>query len=939
MKQSKFTLLIVLSAGLVHLSAQSMRTHPAPGLGDYDAPFYPGGTYSSEVRSPSDFLGFPLGSRPATHREVVAYFAYLAETFPNATLHTYGQTYEGRRLVYLTVTSEKNARKLDSIQHRIGKLADPRKLGKNEAQRIIKGTPAVAWMAYAIHGDELSSTDAALQLAYQLLAGTDDVTGNIRDELVVCIDPLQNPDGRTRFLGQLDQWSSAIPSTDVQSLHHRGVWPWGRGNHYLFDLNRDWFVLVHPETQGKVTAILQWHPQLMVDAHEMGSYDTYLFNPPRKPFNPFMPGTIHKWWKIFSQDQAAAFDRYGWSYYTRDWNEELFPGYGSSWPIYSGAVGILYEQAGVDGSQVKRPDGTIMSYRESVHHQFTSSMANLRTASEHREELLEDYYSQKREAVGGRERPRSKGGVFLVPPGTKKSRLMELGRILQMQGIEVEEATEAFKVRGPVSSFNREVKEAELPKGTLIVRLNQPNRRLVEAILTFDIRIPTDFLEEEKKSLLKRHESRIYDVTGWSLPLAYNLEAYFSESVPAVNAAPFSNPETRGGIMGKSPRVGYAFSGADDQALVAVARLFEKGVNLWCSKEPFEVNGRKFPRGSFLIRLKANPDLEEADLEAVAVETGVTMVGVNTSLATTGSDLGGRDFIRLEPPRIALVGGNPVSTYSFGAIWHLLDSRINTRISLIHAMDLGRTDLRKYNVLVLPDVRGGPTTYKRVLGDGGIRRLKEWVRDGGTLVAMGTGAAFLADTSVALSGVRQRRQVLDKWSEFETALQLSREAEAPKVDSVEVWEGKEPEDKEVAEGRPGDLSRLRVEDETARKLAPGGAILLARMDDEHWLSFGSGQGVPVLINSSYAYVAKEGVEVAGRLSSATSLRLSGLLWPEARKRWSDTLYATREGLGKGQIILFATQPNFRGFFRGGERLLLNALFLGPGFGTRPSVGW
>jgi hypothetical protein len=205
------------------------------------------------------------------------------------------------------------------------------------------------------------------------------------------------------------------------------VWPYGRGNHYLFDLNRDWFATVNPESRAKIKTILEWNPQFFTDCHEMGPLNTYLFSPPREPFNPFMISQIHKWWKVFAGDQAAWFDRYGWSYYTRDWNEEFYPGYGSSWGIYIGAIGMLYEQAGVDGSLVKRRDGTVMTFRESVHHQFTSSLANIVTVADNRQALLEDYYKEKKSAVGGKVGKSGKnrtvpagGRMYLFPRPTSR---------------------------------------------------------------------------------------------------------------------------------------------------------------------------------------------------------------------------------------------------------------------------------------------------------------------------------------------------------------------------------------------------------------------------------------------------------------------------------------------------------------------------------------
>ena len=920
---------------IVFLWGQSVRTHDAPGLGDYDAPFNEGGTYRDDVQSPDGFLEFKLGARPATHEEVIAYFEYLDDRFPNAILYDYGKTFEGRRLVYLVVTSESNAGRLESIRNGMSKIADPRKLRKDkEATAIIEASPTVAWMGYGIHGDELSSTDAALQVAYQLLAGTDNVSERIRNKVVVCIDPIQNPDGRMRFLSQLQQFSSVVPSTDVQSFHHRGVWPWGRGNHYLFDLNRDWFLLVHPETRGRIKAVLDWHPQFVLDCHEMGPFDTYLFSPPRAPFNPYLPKESKKWWGILSQDQAAAFDKYGWSYYTREWNEELYPGYGSSWPMYGGAIGVLYEQAGVDGSQMKRPDGTIMTYRETVHHQFISSMANLTTVARHRKELLNDYYKHRVSAVGERERSRS--AAFLFPPGSNSSRVEGLMKTLLHQEIEVETAVEDFKVRNAVDR-NGVKREISFSKGTAVVRLNQPSRNLIEAILTFDIRFDNDFLRTQRKSQLKYGKTKVYDATGWSLALGYDVNVFYSEVVPTVKTMPYESAEKQGGIVGKSPKVGYVFSGSDDRAYSALGKLLDMGVKVWSSREPFSVDGRSYPRGSFLIRVNANPDVLERDIVAVAKETDIVIHGVNGGLVTSGPDLGGNEFQLLERPRIVIVGGNPVSAYGFGTAWHLLDAKLNLPVSTLDASRLTGADLDKYNVLILPDSRGGPKSYKRLLSEGGVEKLKGWMEEGGTLIAIGSAAAFAADSSSGLSKVRQRRQVLNKLSKYDADLDASKEAEEPTIDSLAVWEGKKPEEEASEKTAPSDPPVLKQADELARKLSPQGTILKVDLDEEHWLSFGAGADVPIMYRTSYAYMANNGVEVSGRLARYENIRLSGLLWPEARERWSETIYASRESVGKGQIILFATQPDFRGYFHGGERLFLNAVLLGPGFGARQTV--
>ena len=297
-----------------------------------------------------------------------------------------GETTEHRPQYYLTISDPANIAELDRIRADHMRLADPRTLTEPAAKTLAKTLPAVVWIGYGIHGDELSSVDAAMNVAYQLAAGTDTTTLLLLKNLVVCLDPMENPDGRERFLAQLQQWSGTVENTDAQSIHHSGIWPGGRGSHYLFDLNRDWFALTHPETRARVQTVVEWHPQVFIDAHEMGAYDTYLFSPPREPINPHVSPDGRAWWTVFSKDQARAFDRFGWSYYTREWNDDWYPGYANSWGHYLDAVGILYEQAGVEGTMVVRPDGTTLRYRETVHHHVVSSLANCQTAARHRED-------------------------------------------------------------------------------------------------------------------------------------------------------------------------------------------------------------------------------------------------------------------------------------------------------------------------------------------------------------------------------------------------------------------------------------------------------------------------------------------------------------------------------------------------------------------------
>ena len=350
-------------------------------------------------------------------------------------------------------------------------------------------------------------------------------------------------------------------------------------------------------------------------------------------------------------------------------------------------------------------------------------------------------------------------------------------------------------------------------------------RALLETILEFDIRLPTDFLEIQRKELLKNNSSKLYENTGWSLLLGYNLECYRAQSLPGIKTSPWTSAPAAGGIKGRTPKYGYAVDNTDDRSLVLLARLFEHGYKVWGARKPFHAAGRTFPAGSFVVRNTANQSLDESELEALARETGVDIYGVNTALGRPEADLGGGEMVLLQKPRIGLVGGTNVSTYGFGAIWHLLDSRMNYKTSTLNVTALGGMDLRKYNVIVLPH-SFGTTAMKRLIGKGGIKKLKDWVQDGGTLIANYSSAAFLADSSVALSSVRQRRQVLKKIAEYDSWLEWSRAAESPEVDSVDVWDAR-TEEAEDEKATKRDFDTLKRQDELARRLRPRGVILSA----------------------------------------------------------------------------------------------------------------
>lgn len=953
-------LLAAAIAGCVNgpLTSRPARADDQPGVPKSIGTAEQGksGSLDPNIPTPESVIGHAIGNGAVRYEPMVRYLHALADASPLVTLTPYAMSHEGRTLYYLTITSENNHARLAQIQADNAKLADPRKLTDlQEADQLLDTLPGIAWLAYAIHGDELSSTDAALQVAYQLTAGTDDATRRLREELVIHVDPLMNPDGRERYLAQLEYLRGKVPNTDYQAMQHAGLWSAGRGNHYLFDLNRDWLMQVHPETRGRAAKILEWNPHLVVDSHEMGSLDTYLFDPPREPFNVSLSQSNLEWRRKFSADQAKAFDRHGWSYYTREWYEEWYPGYTNAWTSLQGAVGLLYEQAGVNAASIKQPAGTVLTYPESVEHHVVSSFANLDTLRANRRDILRDFLTDRQWAVSA---DRSGTDTFLLPPMTDKAAFDRAVELLNRHGLEYGIAAEPVQATSVTNVWGDESETRQFPAGTLIVPAAQPRRRLLEAILQFDPHMSDSFLKKEREDLENHRGTRIYDITAWNLPMAYGLPAFWAKSVAPVS---FQPPPTNGSAApSASPGYGYLIDGATGHVYRALAQLLEDDVKVRVATKPFRIAGHDYQPGTLLLRNHENPKEPLDQLKKLAEEEGLIIRGVDTGLCEDGPDLGGPRFDLLVPPRIAIASQWPIATSSFGSTWYLLDARIGLRTSPINLQFFTRLDLRKYNVIVLPH-SWSPTALAGVLDEAARKKLKTWIEAGGTLIALGRSAAFVADKDHDLSSVRLRRDVLDQLDVYAEALKREKSARHVNVDPNAVWgklpidatdEDDHPESKpdEKSEAPPAGpkpssaVESLKRQDAWQRLFYPRGVMLSAQFDPDHWLTFGLvarnlDAHVPVLYFGDHVLMSKYPVRTPVRLVDPDRLRLSGLMWPEARERWANAAYATVERIGRGQIILFAADPFFRAYTEATGRLLLNALLLGPGLGTSQPVPW
>ncbi|MCX6619884.1 MAG: M14 family zinc carboxypeptidase, partial [Acidobacteria bacterium] len=365
------------------------------------AQMWPGAAYDPAIPTHHKLLGYEPGDRITSPSDIVRYAEALAAAAPGRVkLFDYGKSWEGRRLLYLAIGSEVNLRRLGEIKAGMARLADPRKTPESDARKLIASLPSIVWLSYGVHGNELSSPDAALFTAYHLLAARrDPVVSRILENTVVLIDPLQNPDGRARFLHSFEQAEGLEPDPYPLAAEHNEPWPSGRVNHYLFDLNRDWIAATQPEIRGQIRSLLEWFPLVYVDLHEMGRDATYFFAPEAVPFNPHLARDQVDDLALFGRNNAKWFDQFGFSYFTREIFDAFYPGYGASWPSYYGGIAMTYEQASARGLRMLRSDDSVLTFAETVRHHFVASISTCETAAANREKLLEHFYRYRRTAI------------------------------------------------------------------------------------------------------------------------------------------------------------------------------------------------------------------------------------------------------------------------------------------------------------------------------------------------------------------------------------------------------------------------------------------------------------------------------------------------------------------------------------------------------------
>lgn len=811
-----------------------------------------------EVPTPAAVFGHEPGQRFTHVRQIRAWFeAAAGAARDRLRLKELGQSYGGRPLYLALLSSPANLARFDTeIAPAWRALADG-----TRTPRDVGALPPIVWFSYGVHGDETSASEVAPLLAYELLRPA---RAALLDKLVVVIDPCLNPDGRQRYVAGFEDRFGTRPDPDPAAVEHAEPWPGGRTNHYLQDLNRDWAFQTQRETRLRIAAWLEMPPQVHLDYHEMYPEDEYFFFPAQVPVNRHVSRRILDWHARFGRDNARAFDQRRWRYYSAEEFDLFYPGYGDSWPSLMGAVGMTFEVGGhgAGGLAYRRHDGSVWRLKDRIDRHLVTSLQALETTAAGRAKLRIDFHAIHREAEAwGRQQ---KARYLCIPAGQRRASVQALSELLRRQGIRVRMT--AAPARARLADGSGGADWTPLPPRSLVVDLAQPRGRLAASLLEPDPEISHLYF---------------YDVSAWSLPLAFGLKpAWASEIVGNTTAWTDATPASRTLPDGTVAVVVDAASG--NLPALAVAAI-ERAVRARIGSQRFRLVGRQFSVGS-LVLLPAAAHLDELATILDAFPHARVFPTASTQ-TERGPDLGSSSFQDLVPIRAAMAFGEGTPSATTGALWHLFDRDLEVRLTRLPHRSLGTSNLDRSNLLILP----GGAVPPGLRGRENLAFLRRWLAEGGVLLAMGSSAE------------RLYRELLG--------------AKPP--------ESKAPEPKPPLEWKPLESRRH----ERRRRSSPG-SIVEVRVDPSHVLAAGYDSTLPVLVRGSSPGFSRAGpgeiVAYYGKVK-----RLSGYLPAEAQQRLEGTGYLLHAPIGRGAVVLFHQDPQFRLFWHGLTRMFLNAALLLP----------
>lgn len=668
--------------------------------------------FAQKIQSPSEFLGYQLGTQFTYQYRIADYFKYIASEAKNVKLVQYGATNEGRPLMAMFIASEVNIGRLEEIRKNNLSLA-----GLNGNATASTDAPVIVWLSYNVHGNEPCSSEAAMQTLFDMVDPANTATKAWLKNTVVVIDPCLNPDGHERYVNFYNSVKGAEPDAEPSSREHSEPWPGGRVNHYYFDLNRDWAWQTQKETQARVGLFNSWLPQVHVDFHEQGYNAPYYFAPAAEP----MHKDITKWQKefqtIIGKNNAKYFDQNGWLYFTKEEFDLLYPSYGDTYPIYNGSIGMTYEQGGIGaGLAVKLRNGDTLTLKDRIAHHHSNSLSTIETASANAAKAVEEF---KKYFDNSRTNPDGEYKAYVIK-NDNQDNINTLAELLTRNGIQYR-----FGIKSSATGYNYVTKknnQVDIGVNDMVISAYQPKSVLMHVLME-----PKTFVAD----------SNTYDITAWALPYAYGLQAYgLKEAIKSdtkqITDVTLSPPPA----ATKQHAYAYVAKWQSVNDVKFLVELFKKNLKVRYAEMPFEAAGKKFGAGSLIITRAGNTGTSfDDDVHNAAAIANRELTPLTTGFADKGVDLGSGSIHYIKPPNVLLVSGDAASSESMGEIWQFFEQQLGYPVTLVNYGDMSRTKLGDFDVIIFPD-----GNYDDFPSD----RLQTWVKDGGKLIALQGAVSQLA---------------------------------------------------------------------------------------------------------------------------------------------------------------------------------------------------
>lgn len=669
-------------------------------------------SFDSKIPTPEEFLGYTIGSRISEHSRINAYYEKLNEISERAELIEIGKTYENRPIYVLAITSPENIAKLNSI--------------KDEREAVRRGekveTPLIIFLGNSVHGNEISASEASLLSAFYYTASQSEKVRKQLNESIIFIDPVRNPDGQERFASWINSNVSFNRNNSSQyDREHTEGWPRGRGNHYWFDLNRDWLNIVHPESKSRVALYQDWLPHVQADHHEMGTNTSFFFEPTNPDGNEshLVPQSNYILNQRFAEYFSNALDNIGSLYYTKESYDNKNPNFGSTYPDFNGGVGILFEQASSRGL-VQESENGLVTLPFTLRNQLVTSIATVDAAHGNRDALFDLQVEFFTKATAAVDKKRS----YVIGDSYDSERLNKFIDLLLSHRLEVYE-----------NNSDIVIDSVKYLKGkSYIIPAGQPNSALVGII--FDDR--TDFVDESKLGY----------GAGFSIAYSTGLSYGISNSVSRGDKVD-SLPNRANNEFQKSD---YAylvdFRNSGSQRLLF--NLLEKDIKVKTATKPLSIKNQSgdidLSYGSLLISVnsqKIGSDELYEILKQLSAESSVEIIPVSSGFSSKGVDLGSSAFKNIEKPKVLIVTGADISSTEVGEVWYLFDQQLHYSLTRVNSENFRRVPLNEFNRIVF--VSG---SYD-FLSDAQIDELKNWIKAGGILITVNSASRWAIDRNIS----------------------------------------------------------------------------------------------------------------------------------------------------------------------------------------------